>query len=81
MYVNVLTMNGSLYNHRLLADVRDARYTQEQFAEILGITVVTLSRMENGRNASYELILKACQHLDLDSSKIMYSSRNLTLAT
>lgn len=74
-------MNGSLYNHRLLADVREAKYTQEQFAEILDVSVVTLSRMENGRNASYELILKACQLLDLDSSKILYSSRTLTLAT
>jgi transcriptional regulator with XRE-family HTH domain len=74
-------MNGSLYNHRLLADVRAQKYTQEQFAEMLDVSVVTLSRMENGRNASYELIFNACQKLDLDSSKILYSSRHLTLAT
>jgi hypothetical protein len=36
--------------------------------------------MENGRNASYELIMRACQALDLDSSKILYSSRRVSLA-
>jgi transcriptional regulator with XRE-family HTH domain len=73
-------MDGKFYNHRLLASVREARYTQEQFAERLKISPVTLSRMENGRNASYELIMRACQALDLDSSKILYSSRRVSLA-
>lgn len=74
-------MQGNLYNYKLLGSIREAKYTQEQFAEILNITVVTLSRMENGKNASYELILKACQHLDIDSSKIFYSSRQVSFAT
>jgi transcriptional regulator with XRE-family HTH domain len=73
-------MNGKFYNHDLLARVREAKYTQEQFAEVLNISPITLSRLENGRNASYELILRACQALDLDSSKIFYSSRKVSLA-
>jgi transcriptional regulator with XRE-family HTH domain len=74
-------MKGNLYNHQLLASIRDAKYTQERFAEMIGVTTITLSRMENGHGASYELILKACQALDIDSSKIFYSSRHLALAT
>ena len=74
-------MKGNLYNHSLLAQVRDAKFTQEKFAEKLGITITTLSRMENGHSASYELIMRACQELDLDSSKIFYSSRQVSLAT
>jgi transcriptional regulator with XRE-family HTH domain len=73
-------MTGKFYNHRLLAEVREARYTQEQFAKVLDISPITLSRIENGRNASYEMILRACQALDLDSSKIFYSSRKVSLA-
>ncbi len=71
-------MQGNLYNFRQLASVREKKYTQEEFAKILEITVVTLSRMENGHNASYELILKACQKLDIDSGEILYSSRHIS---
>jgi transcriptional regulator with XRE-family HTH domain len=74
-------MKGNLYDHRFLAKVREGKYTQEQFAEKLDVTVVTLSRLENGHNASYELILKACQLLDIDSSKVFYSSRQVAPAT
>lgn len=73
-------MKGNLYNHDLLATLREARFTQEVFAEKLGVNVVTLSRLENGHNASYELIMKACQLLDVDSSKIFYSSRQVSFA-
>jgi transcriptional regulator with XRE-family HTH domain len=74
-------MKGNLYDHKFLAKSRDAKYTQEDFAEMLDVSIVTLSRMENGHSASYELILKACQLLDLDSSKVFYSSRQLASAT
>lgn len=74
-------MNGTFYDYKKLATVREAKYTQEVFAEMLKVTVVTLSRMENGHNASYELIMKACRLLDIDSIKIFYSSRQLSFAT
>jgi transcriptional regulator with XRE-family HTH domain len=74
-------MKGDFYNYRFLANVREAKYTQEQFAKLLKVNTVTLSRLENGHSASYELIVRACQLLDLDSSKIFYSSRQLTFAT
>ena len=73
-------MKGNLYDHKRLASMRESKYTQEKFAEILDITTVTLSRMENGHNASYELIVKACQKLDIDSAEIFYSSRQVSLA-
>lgn len=73
-------MKGNLYNYKLLATVREAKYTQEKFAELLEVTIVTLSRLENGHNASYELIMKACQLLDIDSSKVFYSTRQLSFA-
>lgn len=68
-------MKGDRYNYKLLGQIRDAKYSQTTFAEMLGVTVVTLSRMENGHNASYELIFRACDLLDVDSSKIFYSNR------
>lgn len=72
-------MKGNLYDYKKLATVRDAKHTQEEFAEMLGITVVTLSRIENGHNASYEILIKMCQLLDIDSAKIFYSTRQLSL--
>lgn len=74
-------MKGNLYNFALLAQFRDAKYTQEEIAKMLDVTVTTVSRMENGQNASYELIGRACQALDIDSSKIFYSSRQVSFAT
>jgi transcriptional regulator with XRE-family HTH domain len=73
-------MNGNLYNYKLIGSIRNAKYTQDEFAKLLNITVVTLSRLENGHSASYELIMKACQLLDIDSSKIFYSSRQVSLS-
>jgi transcriptional regulator with XRE-family HTH domain len=74
-------MKGDRYDYRLLAKVREAKYTQAQFANLLNIHIVTLSRMENGKTASYDLIMRACQLLDLDSSKIFYSNRQVSFAT
>ena len=73
-------MKGSNYDFKTLADIRQLKYTQQVFAEKLGVTIVTLSRMENGHSASYELIMKVCQLLDIDSNKIFYSNRQLAVA-
>lgn len=74
-------MNGTLYDFKRLAGLRQAQFTQDKFAEQLNINIVTLSRLENGHNASHELILRACQLLDVDSNEIFYSSRNIIVAT
>ncbi len=79
--VNLSPMNGNLYDFKRLASTRELKYTQEEFAKLLGINKITLSRIENGHNASYETILKACQLLDIDSSKIVYSSKQLPAVT
>lgn len=73
-------MNGRYYDFKRLASVREAKMTQDTFAQRLGVHVVTVSRMENGRNASHELLLRACEVLDIDSAKIIYSSRQLATA-
>lgn len=70
-------MKGNLYDFRKLAILREAKFTQEEFAKKLEITVITLSRIENGHNASYEILMKICKELGVDSSKIFYSSRQL----
>lgn len=74
-------MNGTFYDYKRLASARDLKHTQEEFAGILGIGVIQLSRMENGHSASYETIVKACQLLDIDSSKILYSSKQVPALT
>ena len=74
-------MKGDFYDFKKLATIREAKYTQEKFAKLLETTVITVSRLENGHNASYELIMKACQLLDIDSNKIFYSSRQLSVVT
>lgn len=70
-------MNGNLYNFKLLAQIREAKYTQTEFAKLMDINVITLSRIENGHSASHEAIIKMCQLLDIDSTKIFYSSRQV----
>ena len=74
-------MKGNLYDHEKLAKLRSERYTQEQFADMLGINKVSLSRIENGNNGSYEIIMRICQKLDVDSRDIFYSSKNVSLET
>lgn len=70
-------MNGQYYDYEKLAAERRAKFTQEQFAKALGITVTSLSRIENGHSASYLNLVKACHLLDLDSQEVLYSSRKL----
>jgi transcriptional regulator with XRE-family HTH domain len=73
-------MDGKFYDHNFLKKVRSAKHTQEDFAEQLGINTITLSRLENGRGGSYDLIIRVCRALDLDSAKVFYSSRDIELA-
>lgn len=75
------TMKGDSYNFKKIAEKRKAHYTQEKFAEKLGVTVQTLSRLENGHIASYQLIVDACRHLEIDSGTILYSSTELSLSS
>lgn len=74
-------MRREQYDFKRLAAVREAKFRQEDFAQMLKVTVVTLSRMENGHNASYELIFKACKLLDLDSSEVIYSTKSSVFVT
>ena len=74
-------MTGNLYDHRRLAALREEKgFSQQYLADKLGVNKVTFSRVENGHNVSYELLLRLCQLLDVDSSEILYSSRDVEIA-
>lgn len=72
-------MNGEHYDFETLATTRSASYSQEEFARLLGIHPVSWNRVENGRSASFEVLLKACNLLKLDIRDIVRPS-NLAVA-
>lgn len=52
-------MDGTKYNYEKVARLRrEAGLTQEQLAEALGVTNVTISRVETGVAASFELLAR-----------------------
>jgi DNA-binding XRE family transcriptional regulator len=73
-------MNGTHYDFKKLASVRERKYTQEEFAKLLGVHVVTLSRVENGHAASFELINKICKLLDINSKTVFRSGQPVVSA-
>ncbi len=52
----ILLVNKNHYDYKKLAEIRKTVGTQEEVAKTLGITAVQLSRAENGKSASYELL-------------------------
>lgn len=73
-------MNGNFYDYKKISEVREAKVKQDKLAEKLGVSPITLSRLENGKNASYELIIQVCKELEIDSKEIFYSSNSVSLA-
>jgi transcriptional regulator with XRE-family HTH domain len=49
-------MNKTHYKPKKLADVRKTIGTQKKVAGLVGVTITQLSRAENGKSASFELI-------------------------
>lgn len=67
-----LSMNASHYNSAKLALAREQKQlTQKNIAEKLGVTEMTVYRAEKGINASYELLVKFCELVDLDIREIL----------
>lgn len=72
-------MKGNLFDHEKLARLRKEKYSQKVFADLVPIDTVSLSRIENGHSGSYEVILRICQLLGVDSKDIFYSSNDVVL--
>lgn len=72
-------MNGNFYDYKKLSKIREGKIKQDKLAEKLGVSPITLSRLENGKNASYELIIQVCKELEVDSKDVLYSSNSPSL--
>ena len=56
-------MDGTLYDHKKLQEIRGRLFTQDELARKLGRNVKTISRAETGKHASFRLlseIMTAC---------------------
>jgi transcriptional regulator with XRE-family HTH domain len=73
-------MNRTHYDYEKLADIRRKIGTQEQVAEKIGITATQLSRAENGKSASYELLSAITRLADADVLDVLKSTQK-NLAT
>jgi len=69
-------MNGNHYFPEKLAEIRKSIGTQEDVAGKLGVTNITLSRAENGKNASYELLCSIANLANADVRELLKSSEN-----
>ena len=74
-------MNENHYYPEKLATIRKQIGTQEDVAEQLGITNITLSRAENGKNASYELLCSVANLAKIDVRELLKSSEKFSQAT
>lgn len=64
--------------------IRKARktkgYTQDEFAEVIGVSHATLSALENGRSVSFDTVMKALANLGFKLA-VVPKNAQLTLET
>lgn len=65
-------MNAQHYDNKKLAEKRVEKCTQQELAAALGISEMTVNRAEKGKQVSYELLLKMCEHIGLDIREILF---------
>lgn len=66
-------MNAQDYDHKRLANARKAAgLTQDQLAEQLGVTSVTISRVETGVSASYGLLTRIATQLGRSVTEFLH---------
>lgn len=65
-------MNAQHYDNKKLAEARAKKCTQADLAEALEISEMTVNRAEKGKQVSYELLLKICEHIGLDIREILF---------
>lgn len=69
-------MDKNHYDHEELASIRKTIGTQEEVAEMLGYTSVQLSRAENGKSASYELLCAICDLAGKNVKDLLKTNKN-----
>ena len=74
-------MNDNHYHPEKLAEIRKKVGTQEEVARRLGITNITLSRAENGKNASYELLCAISNLANTDVREILKQNQTTVSIT
>ena len=74
-------MNSEHYYHEKLARIRRQIGRQEQVAEKLGITVTQLSRAENGKSASFELLSAITKLANADVLDLLKSNQSSLQST
>lgn len=79
MYFEI--MDKQHYDNEQLAVIRKSVGTQEEVAEMLGYSVVQLSRAENGKSASYELLCEICDLAKVNVKDIIKSNKNFLQTT
>lgn len=67
-------MDGRFYDHAKVAKLRsDAGMTQEQLADELEVTPITISRVENGHSASPDLLARIARRFGKNLADLLYS--------
>ncbi len=71
-------INFKLIGQRIKNARRENGYTQEEFSEILGISIEHLSRIETGAcRPSLRLIEDICTKLKTSEEEIMFGNQNI----
>ncbi len=74
-------MNSEHYDEEKLGKLRRQIGTQEEVADKLGITVTQLSRAENGKSASFELLSAITKLANADVLSVLKSNQNILQKT
>lgn len=74
-------MDKNHYDFHELAKIRKSVGTQEEVAETLGVTTVTLSRAENGKSASFELLSAICNLGKRNVKDLILENKNFLSVT
>lgn len=73
-------INFKLIGQRIKTQRLNSGYTQEHFAELLGISIEHLSRIETGAcRPSLRLIEDICNKLKTSEEEIMFGNKNSNL--
>ena len=74
-------MNIEHYDNEKLANFRKSVGKQEEVAKMAGVTVVQLSRAENGKSASYELLCNIADLAKKDVRELLKPNKNFLSVT
>ncbi|HEY4543895.1 MAG TPA: helix-turn-helix transcriptional regulator [Tissierellaceae bacterium] len=71
----------TIFNKRLRSLREQHKISQKDFAEILGVSNVVLSRYENGeRKPDYDMLIKIAEHFDVSVDYLLGKSNSVQLS-